>query len=117
MSKKIHRRGRKEAQRVVVFLCVPLRSLRFFESSQKIIKSLSNLLVIPQNEDLHQRTIIATDALIEDLVSFHFSNLPLDLKWILTLLYSFILLKLSAIWVVIVELPMLSTIWDASAGE
>jgi len=27
VSKKIHRRGRREAQRFVVFLCVPLRSL------------------------------------------------------------------------------------------
>ena len=29
--KNIHRRGRREAQRFVVFLCVPLRSLRFSE--------------------------------------------------------------------------------------
>ena len=46
------------------------------------IVSTSNLLVIPQNDDIHYQTMIATDALIEDLVSFHFSNLPLDLKWI-----------------------------------
>jgi len=39
-KKKINRRGRGESQRVVIFLCVPLRSLRFSESSQKIIKSL-----------------------------------------------------------------------------
>jgi hypothetical protein len=31
VAKKIHRRGRREAQRRVVFLCVPLRSLLFFE--------------------------------------------------------------------------------------
>ena len=40
MAKKINRRGRRVSQRVVILLCVPLRSLRFFESSQKIIKSL-----------------------------------------------------------------------------
>ena len=40
-SKKIDRRGRGGSQRVVILLCVPLRSLRFFESSRKIIKSLT----------------------------------------------------------------------------
>ena len=39
--------------------------------------STSNLFVILQNDDMHHRTIIATDALI------WFSNLPLNLKWIL----------------------------------
>ena len=40
MAKKINRRGRGGSQRVVVSLSVPLRSLQFFESSQKIIKSV-----------------------------------------------------------------------------
>ena len=39
--------------------------------------STSNLFVILQNDDMHHRTIIATDALIG------VSNLPLNLKWIL----------------------------------
>jgi len=39
-QKKIYRRGRRGSQRVVILLCVPLRSLRSFESSRKIIKRL-----------------------------------------------------------------------------
>jgi len=55
---------------------------RKIRSNIALSVSTSNLLVIPQNDNIHHRTIIATDALIEDLASFHFSNLPLDLKWI-----------------------------------
>ena len=40
IDQKINHRGRGGSQRIVIFLCVPLRSLRFSESSQKIIKSL-----------------------------------------------------------------------------
>jgi len=36
MAKKINRRGHRGSQRVVILLCVPLR---FFESSQEIIKN------------------------------------------------------------------------------
>jgi hypothetical protein len=41
MAKKIKRRS---SQRVVILLCVSLRSLRFFESSQEIIKKLNLFL-------------------------------------------------------------------------
>ena len=43
MAEKIDRRGRGGSQRVVVSLCVPLRPLRFFESSRKIIKSVEKI--------------------------------------------------------------------------
>jgi len=42
-GKKINRRGHRGSQRGVIFLCVPLRSLRFFESPHKIIKILEFL--------------------------------------------------------------------------
>ncbi len=56
MAKKINRRGRKVSQRVVILLCVPLRSLRFFESSQKIIKSLKiNTNIVDELYELYER--------------------------------------------------------------
>jgi hypothetical protein len=44
--------------------------------------SISNLLVIPQSNDIHQWIMIANDAVIDNFVSLYFSNLPIDLKWI-----------------------------------
>ena len=53
---------------------------RYIDDNNGIFVSTSNLLVIPQNDDLNISTMIVTDAVIDNSVLLHFSNLPLDLK-------------------------------------
>ncbi len=52
------------------------------DEKKATIVSTSNLLVTVQNDDTHHRTMITNDAVIDNLVLLHYSNLPLDLKWI-----------------------------------